>query len=241
MRALEEKGIGRPSTYAPTISTIITRGYVARENKRLIPTELGKIVNDHDVQKLPGHRGHRRSPPTWKKSWTSVETGEVGMARHYRATSTARLRKTLEKAEASHRKGLHRGPGLRRRLRKVWRDDGLQDEPLRPVPGLPQLPRLPPHAWRCPQEHRRDLSRSAARELAGARQPQGPQVLRLRALSGVRFRLLGSPGERQMSPSAARCMVLQARREGHAVTTCASNETCRHRVRGGESGGSDGE
>ncbi len=46
VRALEEKGIGRPSTYAPTISTIITRGYIARENKRLIPTELGKIVND---------------------------------------------------------------------------------------------------------------------------------------------------------------------------------------------------
>jgi len=46
VRALEEKGIGRPSTYSPTISTIITRGYVARESKRLIPTELGKIVND---------------------------------------------------------------------------------------------------------------------------------------------------------------------------------------------------
>ncbi len=42
MRALEEKGIGRPSTYAPTISTIIARGYVARENKRLIPTDLAR-------------------------------------------------------------------------------------------------------------------------------------------------------------------------------------------------------
>lgn len=45
VRALEEKGIGRPSTYAPTISTIIARGYVAREKKRLYPTELGKMVN----------------------------------------------------------------------------------------------------------------------------------------------------------------------------------------------------
>jgi len=46
VRALEEKGIGRPSTYAPTITTIIARGYVSREKKRLFPTELGKITTD---------------------------------------------------------------------------------------------------------------------------------------------------------------------------------------------------
>ncbi len=45
VKALEEKGIGRPSTYAPTISTIINRGYVERNKKQLLPTELGKIVN----------------------------------------------------------------------------------------------------------------------------------------------------------------------------------------------------
>ena len=45
VKTLEEKGIGRPSTYAPTISTIINRGYVERNNKQLVPTELGKIVN----------------------------------------------------------------------------------------------------------------------------------------------------------------------------------------------------
>ncbi len=44
VRALEEKGIGRPSTYAPTITTIIARGYVSREKKRLYPTELGRMV-----------------------------------------------------------------------------------------------------------------------------------------------------------------------------------------------------
>lgn len=45
VRMMDEKGIGRPSTYAPTITTIITRGYVTRENKRLFPTELGRMVN----------------------------------------------------------------------------------------------------------------------------------------------------------------------------------------------------
>jgi len=44
VKTLEENGIGRPSTYAPTITTIITRGYVEREKKILYPTELGTIV-----------------------------------------------------------------------------------------------------------------------------------------------------------------------------------------------------
>lgn len=46
VKLLEEKGIGRPSTYVPTISTLISRKYVDREKKILIPTELGFIVND---------------------------------------------------------------------------------------------------------------------------------------------------------------------------------------------------
>ncbi|MFU0801266.1 MAG: type I DNA topoisomerase [Xylanivirga thermophila] len=46
VKTLEELGIGRPSTYAPTISTIITRGYVVREGRNLVPTELGTLVND---------------------------------------------------------------------------------------------------------------------------------------------------------------------------------------------------
>jgi len=45
IRALEEKGIGRPSTYAPTIGTILSRGYVSREKKKLYPTRIGKMVN----------------------------------------------------------------------------------------------------------------------------------------------------------------------------------------------------
>lgn len=46
VKLLEEKGIGRPSTYVPTISTLLGRNYVVREKKNLIPTELGDIVNN---------------------------------------------------------------------------------------------------------------------------------------------------------------------------------------------------
>ena len=45
VKALEEKGIGRPSTYSPTITTILERRYIKKKKKQLIPTELGKVVN----------------------------------------------------------------------------------------------------------------------------------------------------------------------------------------------------
>jgi len=53
VKTLEEKGIGRPSTYAPTISTIVSRGYVERNKKQLVPTELGKMVNRIMVENFP--------------------------------------------------------------------------------------------------------------------------------------------------------------------------------------------
>ncbi|MDX1414196.1 MAG: type I DNA topoisomerase [Candidatus Promineifilaceae bacterium] len=53
VKALEENGIGRPSTYASIITTIQNRGYVFRENRRLVPTETGRIVNDLLVEYFP--------------------------------------------------------------------------------------------------------------------------------------------------------------------------------------------
>ncbi len=46
VKALEEQGIGRPSTYSPTIQTILERGYVVKEEKKLRPTDLGQLVVD---------------------------------------------------------------------------------------------------------------------------------------------------------------------------------------------------
>ncbi len=53
VKALEEQGIGRPSTYAPTITTIIQRRYVAKENKNLYVTELGEAVNNIMITAFP--------------------------------------------------------------------------------------------------------------------------------------------------------------------------------------------
>jgi len=53
VRALEERGIGRPSTYAPILTTLLTREYVARHGRQLYPTELGMTVNDLLVAHFP--------------------------------------------------------------------------------------------------------------------------------------------------------------------------------------------
>jgi len=53
VKALEEQGIGRPSTYAPTITTIISRRYVSKEQKNLYMTELGEVVNNIMKQAFP--------------------------------------------------------------------------------------------------------------------------------------------------------------------------------------------
>ena len=53
VKALEEKGIGRPSTYSPTITTILARRYIEKVQKQLQPTELGKIVNKLLVENFP--------------------------------------------------------------------------------------------------------------------------------------------------------------------------------------------
>lgn len=54
VKALEELGIGRPSTYAPTITTIISRRYVTKEKKNIFMTELGEVVNKIMVEEFPG-------------------------------------------------------------------------------------------------------------------------------------------------------------------------------------------
>lgn len=53
VRTMEELGIGRPSTYAPTLDTIQRRGYVALQDRRFVPTELGEIVLDLIVEFFP--------------------------------------------------------------------------------------------------------------------------------------------------------------------------------------------
>ena len=54
IKALEEQGIGRPSTYAPIISVLLERYYVSRENRQLVPTTLGRMISDILIEYFPG-------------------------------------------------------------------------------------------------------------------------------------------------------------------------------------------
>lgn len=99
VRELEEKGIGRPSTYAPTITTIIERGYVKREKRVLYPTELGEIVTKMMKENFPDIVDVKFTAEMEEKL-DEVEEGKL--------KSTALLqefygpfKETLEKAEAT--------------------------------------------------------------------------------------------------------------------------------------------
>lgn len=81
VHALEENGIGRPSTYAPTITTIISRGYVRRVKKQLVPTELGMITTDImkksfenivDIEFTAGMEDKLDMVEDGKESWVQV-------------------------------------------------------------------------------------------------------------------------------------------------------------------------
>ncbi len=100
VRTLEEKGIGRPSTYSPTISTITgRRGYIAKENKRLIPTELGKIVNDMMCKNFPDIVDVAFTA-TMEDELDDVEAGSADWHRIV-SDFYGPFEKDLEKAEAS--------------------------------------------------------------------------------------------------------------------------------------------
>lgn len=79
IKILEEKGIGRPSTYAPTITTITARGYVTREKKQLLPTELGTVVTDIMTEHFPDIVGIAFTADM-EKELDSVEEGVVDWA-----------------------------------------------------------------------------------------------------------------------------------------------------------------
>ena len=99
IKALEENGIGRPSTYAPTITTIIQRGYVERDGKSLVPTQLGEVTTDLMEEQFSEHCRRRLHRPDGRPSWTEVEEGTDRLGADPARNFTASLTRTLEEAE----------------------------------------------------------------------------------------------------------------------------------------------
>ena len=70
IKALEENGIGRPSTYAPILGTIMDRDYVRKDQGRFVPTKLGIAVYRPADRPLSGYYGYRVSRHVSRRSWT---------------------------------------------------------------------------------------------------------------------------------------------------------------------------
>ena len=141
IRSLEENGIGRPSTYAPTITTIIDRGYVERDAKRLKPTLLGRSHQRADDGAVPEHRGRDLHRPGWRRSWTRWRAARrIGTPPS--TPSIRALKRTLETAEKNMEGKKIKVPDEETDvdLREVRPPHGHQDGPVRQVPGLPGLP-----------------------------------------------------------------------------------------------------
>ncbi|MFP3418928.1 type I DNA topoisomerase [Bacillus sp. SIMBA_154] len=98
VKTLEELGIGRPSTYAPTLDTIQKRGYVALDNKRFIPTELGEIVLNLIIEFFP-EIINVEFTAKMEKELDSVEEGTIEWVRIINSFYQD-FAKRVEKAEA---------------------------------------------------------------------------------------------------------------------------------------------
>ncbi len=139
IRALEEKGIGRPSTYAPTISTILNRYYVVKEGKALRPTPLGEVVTG-----LMKDKFQDIVDPTFtaqmEEKLDEVEEGKTDWKKVLSDFYQDFEKRTDPGGEGAGRRA-HQGPrrGVGGDLSPVRAEPGGEDGPVRPVFGLPRL------------------------------------------------------------------------------------------------------
>ena len=167
IRALEEKGIGRPSTYAPTISTILNREYVVKEGRALRPTPLGEVLTGLMTSSRTSWTPP--SPPRWRRSWTrwrrAAWTGSgccPNFMRTLRRSSTRRSRSWTGSASRCR---------TRFRRRSVPNADGIWSsspdglDGSWPVPAGRSATSPCPWWWRC-----RASAPSAAAACSSARE-----------------------------------------------------------------------
>jgi len=102
IRALEEEGIGRPSTYAPIISVLLERYYVTRENRQLAPTTLGRMINDILVDSFPAvvDSGFTASMESLLDKVEEGESDWVGMMRDFYGPFKKRVDEIMETLES---------------------------------------------------------------------------------------------------------------------------------------------
>ena len=189
IKALEENGIGRPSTYAPTLTTVIQRGYVERDGKSLVPTQLGEVTNDLMENEFSSIVNVDFTAQM-ETDLDRVEEGTTDWVQTLREFY-GEFEKNLEDAEK--KMGSTRLEVPDQVLRPAH---GHQGWPLRQVFGLPGLSRV--------QKYQEDCAGNAGR-LPGVRRQnprqkvqKGQDLFWLRAQSPVPVYDLGQTDRRKM-------------------------------------------
>jgi len=102
IKALEEEGIGRPSTYAPIISVLLERYYVTRENRQLAPTTLGRMINDILVESFPSvvDSGFTARMESFLDRVEEAEADWVGMIRDFYGPFKEKVDEIMETLES---------------------------------------------------------------------------------------------------------------------------------------------
>ena len=182
---MEERGIGRPSTYAPTIEVVQERAYVRQEDRRLHPTELGKTVDGLLREHFPEVVDVDFTADL-ERRLDAIETGKRKFETTVREWYTP-FSKTVEKAQTDDAAGQGSGQVHRRDLPGVrHRRAGGPRGPVRPVRRLLAVPRVRLHQGQeavVRRAHRRELP--ALRQAAGAARRQARPLRRVQRIPEV--------------------------------------------------------
>ena len=196
IKALEENGIGRPSTYAPIITHHRPRLCGARPEKAQADP-AGPRRGRPDAGAVPPHRGCGLLRRDGKESRQGRERqGRLAQDCGRLLSGLCSQPRTGGK-EHGRQEGQGAGRAVQRGLRPVRPPHGHQGGQVRQVPGLQRLPGVPGHKA-AGQGYRRHLPQVRQGPHAGAQERQGPHLLRLRALPRLRFHDLGYPRPHQV-------------------------------------------
>ena len=177
VKELEEKGIGRPSTYASILSTVQDRGYVEKREARFYPTELGTLVNDLLVESFPDIFNVDFTAQM-EERLDKVEEGEEDWVKLLRRFYGGEVDARRQAGGDPHR--LH--------LREMRFADDHQVGAERVVPGLLELPRVQEHQGvsaprrRLAEDHRREDHRREMRRVRGRDEGQAGAIRRVSGL-----------------------------------------------------------
>ena len=198
VKALEDNGIGRPSTYSTIVETIQARGYVTQQERRFMPTEIGIAVNDLLVEHFPKILNLDFTAPM-EGDLDKSRRGARGLGR----AAAPLLRAVRDRAGGGREEAAALGAARRadrRDLPELRAADGHQDRPLRALHLVHRVSRMQDDQADRQRDRRRSVRRAAARSSSGARRKGARSTAARTIRSAISSR--GTPWLRSAARSA---------------------------------------